>query len=92
MFYLIDDGTLDTLVKCDTCDEEIRFDSNGLGAAASEGLSDGGTPYTDDELDHMRVKDALEQAETEHTCIPEQHEQQLIDGSCCICGERHEIG
>lgn len=59
-FTLIDDGTLDTVVVCDDCDKEMRFDS----AVLLEGV------YTTDKdkLEDARITNALELAEYEHEC------------------------
>lgn len=46
---LTDDGTMDTVIKCDECGHETRFNYDGPG----DGLADGGTPYTDAECEQM---------------------------------------
>lgn len=59
-FTLQDDGTLDTVVRCDDCDEEIRFDSAGL---LEDVLSTNETI-----LEERRVENAMELAHDQHEC------------------------
>lgn len=63
MFYLVDDGTLDTVVKCSECFGEERFYSSSLLEEARDGEA-----YSDDELTDMRVGNALQLARQEHEC------------------------
>lgn len=102
MFHLIDDGTLDTVVECDYCDLQERFDSWAL-------LPDNADDYTSVELTFMRIAGAIEQATDGHDCpifdedtsvkdCPECGHIHNADGSCglvsgcechtSLCGER----
>lgn len=53
LFVLIDDGTLDTVVQCETCGGQVRFDSTAL---VFEWGEDG------------RIDGAMLRADTEHDC------------------------
>ena len=58
-FSLVDDGTLDTVLACDTCSQELRFNLD------VPSYRDGGKPYTD----AMRIVEMREMAEADHICI-----------------------
>ena len=70
-FTLIDDGALDTVVRCNDCGQKERFDSLAL-LPEDIVLSDlTGTmyrAYTDAERNTLRVESALQQAQREHYC------------------------
>lgn len=59
-FTLIDDGSLDTVVACDNCGEEIRF--------TSATLLEGVRSTNEKVLDEARIENALALAEDEHKC------------------------
>ena len=64
-FYLTDDGTMDTVVCCENCGQEERYNYDG-GAFADE----------DDDIDDETAYDefiayALEDAEDTHECDKE---------------------
>jgi len=57
-FSIVDDGTLDTVLKCDNCGEELRYNID---------LSDVEIE-TEDSNEH-RIQRALDLAESEHECV-----------------------
>jgi hypothetical protein len=73
VYELLDDGTLDTVLKCVACGLVIRTNPNYGG----EPFSDSGEPFTDDELTTIRIDAATSIAE-DHECLDE----------CPACGER----
>jgi hypothetical protein len=65
--YIIDDGTLDTVVACAACDWEGRYND----PKPTYGFDDDGKAYTLTEMDDRRINVALEMAEHDHDCGPE---------------------
>jgi RNase P subunit RPR2 len=65
-FNLSDDGTLDTVVKCNVCGAELRYNYDGPDMHAVYSA-----PNADDESDR-RYRDfvewAIEDAEADHVC------------------------
>ena len=61
--HLVDDGTLDTVVKCSDCGEQTRFDSAALIDSMPAIMRD------HDQVNYFRVVVALEQANQEHECV-----------------------
>ncbi len=63
-FSVAGDGPLGLIIACRRCEWK------GVYAVephdAGEGNADGGEPYTDEELDHMRTLEALETAAEDH--------------------------
>ncbi len=64
MFSLVDDGTLDTVVECSRCGQEIRFFSGTL--VSDEEFDKLEPDY--DALDELRITRAIEDAEWSHEC------------------------
>ena len=61
-FYLTDDGTMDTVVRCENCGQELRY-NYASGPFADEDY------YTDDETAYDEfIAYALYDAELEHSC------------------------
>ncbi len=58
MLYLTDDGTMDTVIMCDDCGEEMRYnpDPEEVGAASR------------DERHDWRVDAAFDMAKEDHDC------------------------
>lgn len=69
-FSLIDDGTMDTVIRCDKCGEEIRFTAAECNSDSEE---DGDT------YDNF-VQWCIEECEDDHVCdtVPD-------DAVCWIC-------
>lgn len=61
-FYLSDDGTMDTVVTCEDCGQDARYNWGG-----ECGHENGEHPNEGDCYDAF-VEWALEDAETEHEC------------------------
>ena len=57
-FYLVDDGTMDTVVECNHCGEQARYNYDGGDVSEDEG------PHSYDAF----VEWAEEDAEAEHEC------------------------
>lgn len=81
-FSLIDDGTLDTVVKCDGCGEEVRFTyANGpeeVDLDADEG-------QTDQEKYDAYVIGCLEDAEQDHVCGEDTDDEPTHRLGCDSC-------
>ena len=63
---LTDDGTMDTVLRCDECGEEFRFnysDGPADGPRCEHGLDDGCSDCYDDFVD-----DSIAEIEAEHRC------------------------
>lgn len=70
MFVLIDDGTLDTVVKCDACGEEIRF--NYAEACCLP-------PIAKPPSYKAFVAECCIDAEEDHLCSHDEHDEQEQD-------------
>lgn len=82
-FYLIDDGTLDTVVKCDGCGEEVRFNYDGM-----EPVVPGEDAYSDEELDahyDAFIKWAIESASQDHVCGEDTDDEPTHRLGCDSC-------
>ncbi len=63
-YHLVDDGTMDTIIGCNGCMWEGRYNPDS--GYLEDGYADGGTPYTHSELNLMRVTAAMEMAAEDH--------------------------
>lgn len=63
-FTLADDGTLDTVVQCNRCGEQERYDSASLIPEVDED----GEDITDEKANEYRIRAALQWAEQDHEC------------------------
>jgi RNase P subunit RPR2 len=65
-FELTDDGTMDTVVRCTNCGEEMRFNFDPDGPDGIEEDKDAATAAYD-----AFVEECIETAEDEHDCQKE---------------------
>ena len=70
MIYLTDDGTMDTVLACDQCAAEFRFNyaESGVDEINAE------TEYSDTDAEsHYQefVQSCIDEIENEHECDPE---------------------
>lgn len=62
--YLTDDGTLDTVLKCDRCGEEFRFNYSPEWAIDGPEPTDGQNEAAYSDF----VAESISEVEDEHTC------------------------
>lgn len=58
---LTDDGTMDTVLRCDECGEEFRF-------TYQPGPEEEDTDQTDEEAYDAYIESCIEEIEAEHEC------------------------
>ncbi len=77
-FQLIDDGTMDTVIRCNHCNEEMRFNPE------MPEMDDPFIEPTVEENENYRIDQAFEMAEQDHECAPFTYSIDLDErGSFC---------
>lgn len=72
-FELLDDGTMDTVIQCSHCKEEMRF---------NPGAPEDSENMNEIDLDDYRVSQAFEIAEEDHECAPFTYSINLDERGC----------
>lgn len=65
-FSLVDDGTFDTVIRCNLCGEEQRYNYDPSAPGADESELSGEEAY------QAFIDDCMADAEMDHECEPEE--------------------